>query len=61
MNKYSLLVEDWKPVEDLIDGAIDVFISTMRTIKQSHPEAAIGDTDTDQEIIQEIYSHLHGG
>jgi len=62
LNKYALIDENKKnnqKAEDLINQAIRDFIENMRRIKVQFPNVGIGDTETDESIIQEVYDQLH--
>ncbi len=60
MSKYALLADE-EPVEQLLDSAIESFVRVVLAIRQTYPQAGIGDTATDEAIIQEAYGFLHDG
>ena len=62
MSKYSLLCDNKKDsvkCANEIDKAIKAFGKQLTLIDLSYPDAGIGDTATDEQIIDAIYDYVH--
>jgi len=70
-NKYSLLnydcederpeMSDVKKVTEEVDALIKDFISKYKAIGKKYPNAGIGDTATDECVVENLYGPLHFG
>ena len=57
--RFALLNKEWQRTEKEIMDLIRQFSSGLRQIKNRYPDSGIGDTETDELIIEEIYSQIH--
>jgi len=57
--RFALLNKEWQRTEKEIMELIRQFSSGLKQIKNRYPDAGIGDTETDELIIEEIYNQIH--
>ncbi len=61
-NTYKLYDhKDRDQANKKIDKAISLFGEMIRQITIAHPDVGIGDTETDECIVDDVYSEIHGG
>jgi len=62
MSYYALIADNEETntaAAKEIDDAIAVFASTIASIASKYPGTGIGDTATDEEISEVVYSAIH--
>ena len=57
--RFALLNKEWERTEREIMELIKQFSSGLKQIKNRYPDSGIGDTETDELIIEEIYNQIH--
>lgn len=61
MSKELPILEE-RRAEQVLNTAIDNFISKMRLLARRYPNEGVGGSTTvDEAIVAEIYGRLHGG
>ena len=62
MSKYSLFdVPERSEVETVVDAFIKNTVSEYEDIKRVYPHSGLGDTATDERLVQRLYGVLHFG
>ena len=57
--RFALLNREWQRTEREIMELIRQFSFELDQIKNRYPDAGIGDTETDELIVDEIYNQIH--
>ena len=57
--RFALLNKEWQRTEREIMELIKQFSSRLKQIKNRYPDSGIGDTETDELIVEEIYNQIH--
>jgi len=57
--RFAFLNDDWEATEREIMSLIKEFAAKIRELKRKYPDCGIGDTETDELIIMEIYDQIH--
>ena len=57
--RFALLNKEWQRTEREIMELIKQFCYGIEQIKDRYPDAGIGDTETDELIVDEIYNQIH--
>ena len=62
MSKYSLFdIPERATVETVVDTFIRNAVGEYEAIKRAYPHSGLGDTATDERLVQRLYGVLHFG